>query len=44
MIYQVVHILLTKIGFKNSMLRSGLCDYSDAYIAVKGTKDLFCCC
>ena len=26
-----------KIGFKISMLRSDLCDYSDEYIAVKGT-------
>ena len=24
-------------GFKTSMLRSSLCDYSDAYILVKGT-------
>ena len=28
------------IGFKTSMLRSYLCDYSDAYIVVKGTIDL----
>ena len=26
-----------RIRFKASMLRSGLCDYSDAYILVKGT-------
>ena len=26
-----------KIRFKKSMLRSDLCDYSDAYIIVKGT-------
>ena len=26
-----------QIRFKTSMLRSDLCDYSDAYIAVKGT-------
>ena len=26
--------------FKIPLLRSNLCDYSDAYIAVKGTKDL----
>ena len=26
-----------EIKFKKSMLRSGLCDYSDAYIAVRGT-------
>ena len=25
------------IGFKTPMLRSNLCDYSDAYILVKGT-------
>ena len=25
-----------QIRFKTSMLRSGLCDYSDAYIIVKG--------
>ena len=37
MIYQVVIILLTKMsGFKASMLRSDLCDYSDAHIVVKG--------
>ena len=29
------------IRFKTSMLRSHLCDYSDAYIVVKGTIDLF---
>ena len=28
------------INFKNSALRSGLCDYSDAYIVAKGTIDL----
>ena len=26
-----------KLGFKTSMLRTGLCDYSNAYILVKGT-------
>ena len=26
-----------EIGIKTSMLRSDLCDYSDAYIIVKGT-------
>ena len=36
MIYQVYNILLTRICFKTSMLRSDLCDYSDAYIVVKG--------
>ena len=42
MIYQVVNILLRKIfktlrkkRFKASILRSDLCDYSDAYIVVK---------
>ena len=42
MIYQVVNILLRKIfktlrkkRFKTSILRSDLCDYSDAYIVVK---------
>ena len=28
------------IGFKTPMLRSDLCDYSDAYIVVKKTTDL----
>ena len=27
----------SQIKFKTTMLRSGLCDYSDAYILVKGT-------
>ena len=36
MIYQVANILLLKITFKTSMLRSDFCDYSDAYIVVKG--------
>ena len=27
----------SQIKFKNSMLMSGLCDYSDAYILVSGT-------
>ena len=27
----------SQIRFKTSMLRSSLCDYSDAYILVKGT-------
>ena len=35
MIYQLGNILLIKI-FKTSMLRSDICDYSDAYIVVKG--------
>ena len=28
------------IGFKTSILKSDLCDYSDAYIFVKGTIDI----
>ena len=28
------------IRFKNSMLKSSLCDYSDAYISVKGTTTI----
>ena len=37
MIYQVVNILLPKnVRFKTSMLRLNLCDYINAYIAVKG--------
>ena len=38
MIYQVVNILLGKLynlNVKTSMLRSDLCDYSDAYMVVK---------
>ena len=35
MIYQVVNI--KNIRFKTSALRSDLCDYSGAYIFVKGT-------
>ena len=31
--YNEVH----KIRFKTSILRSSLCDYSDAYILIKGT-------
>ena len=27
---------IIKLGFTTSMIRSGLCDYSDAYILVKG--------
>ena len=39
--WTAVNILLTKnIRFKSSMLSSDLCDYSDAYIFVKGTIDL----
>ena len=29
-----------QIRFKTAMLRSSLCDYSDAYILVKGNKQL----
>ena len=33
----MVNILFTKIlGFKTSKLRSDLCDFSNAYIVVKG--------
>ena len=31
------HSANKNIRFKNSVLRSDLCDYSDAYIVVKGT-------
>ena len=31
------HITNSQIRFKTSMLRSSLCDYSDAYILVSGT-------
>ena len=44
MIYQAVNILLTKmlrlIMLINSMLRLDLCHYSDAYIVIKGTRNL----
>ena len=30
-----------QIRFKTSMLRSDLCDYSDAYIVVKGKRFFF---
>ena len=33
-------IFRTVIIFKTSILRSDLCDYSDAYIVAKGTIDL----
>ena len=32
------------IRFKTSMLRLDLCDYSDAYIAPKGTRSFTYCC
>ena len=31
-----ITILIKKIRIKTSMLRSNLCDFSDAYIVVKG--------
>ena len=34
------NILLTNIRFKNSILRSYLCDYSDMYLVLKGAIDL----
>ena len=44
MIYQVVNIVVKvvnkNIRFKTSMLRSDLCNYSDAYIVVKGRKNV----
>ena len=30
-------MLIVKIKFKTTMLKSSLCDYNDAYILVKGT-------
>ena len=37
MIYQAVSILLAiNIRFKNSMLKSNFCDYSNTYVVVKG--------
>ena len=43
MIYQVVNIVVKvvnkNIRFKTSLLRSDLCNYSDAYIPVKGRKN-----
>ena len=39
MIHQVANILPTRT-FETPMLRLSLCDYSDAYIAAKGTVDL----
>ena len=42
-----------QIRFKTAMLRSSLCDYSDAYIFVKGNisvnkiyhlRNIWCCC
>ena len=32
-----MHSVESQITFKTSMLRSSLCDYSDAYILVNGT-------
>ena len=37
MIFQVINILVNKnVRFKTAMLRSDLCDNSDAYIVAKG--------
>ena len=36
MICHVLNILFKNIRFRTPMLRSDLCDYSDAYIVVKG--------
>ena len=36
MMKEVYILLINKLDFKISMLRSSLCDYSDAYILVKG--------
>ena len=33
----MMHVERNKIEFKASMLKSSLCDYSDAYILVIGT-------
>ena len=32
-----ITMLIKKYGIKTSVLRSDLCDFSDAYIVVKGT-------
>ena len=40
MIYRVQYSVKKSIRFKTSILRSDLCDYSDAYIVVKGRIDL----
>ena len=40
MMKQGVHTHNKQIKFKTSMLRSSLCDYSDAYILVKGNITL----
>ena len=37
MINQEEYNTNSDIRFKNTMLKSSLCDYSDAYILVKGT-------
>ena len=34
---QEERLLVIKLNFKTTMLRSTLCDYADAYILVKGT-------
>ena len=38
MIYMEDITLLIKLKRKTSMLKSSLCDYSDAYILVMGTR------
>ena len=35
-----IYIVNRQIGFKTSMLRYSLCDYSDAYILVKGNRSV----
>ena len=34
--YNIIYAANKQIKFKTSMIRSSLCDYSDAYILVKG--------
>ena len=35
-----IYIVNRQIGFKTSLLRYSLCDYSDAYILVKGNRSV----
>ena len=35
-----IYIVNRQIGFETSMLRYSLCDYSDAYILVKGNRSV----
>ena len=37
MIYQKEDMIIVTLDLKTSMIRSSLCDYSDAYVLVKGT-------